>query len=571
MVITRLFSLLFSLLSAAYVWSQKPYVEIFVEPDNVEVGEHFNVVVKSNISGEIEIKFPKEFEQGYNVMNRMEQDYDGNSGEIITYFFHGRSGLLNAEGKFTFGPALIKKGNKVYRSNKVTVYATIEPHPNDSKISANILNKPACGAIELSKEKVYVGEALVVKSKVFSQFKPTHYDSYRSYIFEPAADQHKLKETDEPLVEYGVFKGKRRFSFEHDQQVVFLNNPGRIKVEPFVMTLQSGFDGFEVRSRRNHIKVLPLPAGAPASFSGGVGHFLIKGEMDKSSIKQGDVLNYTLVISGNGNLHDINKPKINFGEFFELYGDPEIHENFKFTTKGAEGEIRYVYHLRAVKSGTAKIGQTHLSYFDPSAEIYKTVKTSSFQTEIQENPDFIVKDQSVSSTSEAKIERFNTQPETETSEGVFSHKAVKWISISAPFCLAFLFLLFRKKKKDEKRPSTSASETNDMPFQKVSSQEFLSVLQSHVNNGNELPFFTQLAKDLQVAVSQAAKNDPTWVLSKAEKQSFFGSKNLSPEFQSAFFTLEQTCELCRYACQKPESDLELYLDKAKYIFETLEA
>lgn len=566
----RYLSIVFSMLTALVAWSQKPYVEIFVEPANVEVGEQFNVIVKSNISGEININLPDEFEQGYNVMNRMEQEYDGNTGEVITYFFHGRSGSLSEEGRFVFGPAFIKKGSKVYRSNKVSVHATTLQESESNTITPNLLLKPASGVIETSKDKVYAGEAFVVKSKVISKFKPTHYESYQTYQFSPAADQHKLSENDQPMVAYGNYNGQRRFVFEHDKQVVFLNATGKVKIEPFIMTLQSGFDGYEVRSRGNSIKVLPLPKNAPKSFTGGVGEFEISSEIDKKTIKQGEVVNFTLIIKGTGNLQDVNHPKVNFGEHFKVYGDPEIKEKFSYTCHGAEGEIRLIYHLQAIKDGEVSFAKIPMSYFDPTAEVYKVVSTTPGSLSIEKNADFVVENSTSDEKPNAQIENFSS-PTKEKGGGFFASSTAKWIGFSAPICLAFLFLLFRRKREKEKVDvlETKVVEKAVPIAPKTTESEFLSVLQAHANNGNELPFFTQLSKDLQIAVSQAAKDDPTWVLSKEEKIQFFNQKGYSAEFQESYFGLQQTCELCRYGCQKPEEDLQIYVERAKVIFETL--
>ncbi len=572
MVMMRYIGILITLLTSYFAWSQKPYVEIKVEPRRVEVGEQFTVIVKSNVSGDIEINLPKEFEQGYNILNRMEQEYDGNTGELVTYFFHGRTGTLSKAGKYTFGPAMIKANGHVYRSNKVNVRATEESDTADKGFGVGF-SKPAFGIIEASKTKVYAGEAFTVQCKVVSKFKPTHYDSYRPFNFDPAADQHKLGANTQPMVDMGTFRGERRYMFDHDKQVVFLNSPGKVLIHPFSLTLQVSYQGYEVRSKRNHIKVLPLPKGAPKTFTGGVGQFKIKSSCENKTVKQGDVIVFTVILSGNGNLHDMNRPKINFGDHFQIYGDPEIKEKFSYTSRGAEGETHIIYHLQAMKAGQAKFNPIQLSYFDPAAEEYKTVSDQPANIEIETNPDFVVEKKDQPTAKEARIDRFNS--DSKDSEGGFlSSKTAKWIGIgiSTPLCLALLFLFFRKRKEDEQKVIAKQTETAvEAQAPKIPSTEFLSVLQAHANNGNELPFFTQLSSDLRKASSQAAKNDPDWVLSNDDLKSFFTQKGYSQEFQNDFFSLQQTCELCRYGCQKPEADLNIYLTKAKTIFETLEA
>ncbi len=571
MVMARYISVLLTLLTSYFTWAQKPYAEIIVEPRNVEVGEQFNVIVKSNISGQIEITLPDEFEQGYNVISRMEQDYDGNTGQLTTFFYHGRTGSLSKAGKYTFGPALIKKGNHVYRSNKVTVKASEETSTDNPEISSNLLRKPAFGIIELSKQKVYVGEAFTAQCKIYSQFKPTHFDSYQSFLFNPAGDQHKLGENIQPVVDIGMYGNAKRHFFEHDKQVIFLNSPGKVSVEPFEISLQAGFQEYQVTSKKNHVQVLPLPKGAPSSFTGGVGEFNIQCNTDKTKVKQGDMLTFTLIISGLGNLHDINRPKVNFGDYFEIYGDPEIKEKFSFSSRGADGEIQIIYHLQAIKDGEGKFAPIVLSYFDPVTAVYKTVKTQATNITVTANPDFVVENKPSKETQTAKIDRFNT-PESKASTAFFASTTFKVIGVSLPLCAALLFLFFRKRKEeeDEVKPTIAAKSEPVVQGLKTGTAEFLSTLQSHANNGNALPFFTQLSSDLRKATSQAAMDDADWVLSTDDVKAFFAKKDFSQEFQEEYFTLQQTCELCRYGCQQPEDDLTIYLARAKRIFETLE-
>jgi hypothetical protein len=567
----RYIGILFSLMSAFFALSQKPYVELIVQPADVEVGEAFNVIVKSNISGEINIDFPANYNQGYNVMNSMEQDFDGNTSEVVTFYFHARTGSISKEGKYTFGPAYVQKGNKVYRSNKVQVTANAKGTESDESVEASLFRKPACGAILLSKEKVYEGEPVLLQSKVTARFKPTHYDSYQSYSIESGADQHKLSGPQEIIVRNENRGNKERFVFELDKQIVFFNNPGKFKIDPFEMTLQSGFDGFQISSKRNYIRVVPLPKNAPNSFVGGVGEFDIKSSFDRTNLKQGEIATLTLQITGKGNLHDLTNPKLVLPEEMKIYGDPERHEKFTFTENGAEGYIQIDYHLQVLKEGDIKFPALAFAYFDPSTEKYVAKYATSTILNVEKDPSFVLTsnvDQATEGTNN-KIERYNNQKANE--ESILSSPVVKWIGISTPFCLAFLFLFFRaKKSKEESDKILPVADVSKIEITKADSNEWLSILQSHVDTGNTMPFFTQLSKNLQNSVSQAARSDISWVLSREEIKEFFNQKNLSKEFQNDFFNLQQTCELCRYGCQVPNENLNSYLDKAKIIFKNLE-
>jgi len=117
----KAFLLYTSFLISALSFGQKPVVLLEVDPKEAKLGEVLTITVKSNVQGEIDIELPSGFVHGYNVMNGMEQEMDYNTGKVISFFYMSQTGAMNKEGTFTFGPAYIKKGSRVYRSNTVTV------------------------------------------------------------------------------------------------------------------------------------------------------------------------------------------------------------------------------------------------------------------------------------------------------------------------------------------------------------------------------------------------------------------------------------------------------------------
>ena len=58
------------------LFAQQADLELIVSSEDVAVGEQVTVTVKSNVSGNIKIKFPPEFNEGYSVVNGMKQEMD---------------------------------------------------------------------------------------------------------------------------------------------------------------------------------------------------------------------------------------------------------------------------------------------------------------------------------------------------------------------------------------------------------------------------------------------------------------------------------------------------------------
>ena len=74
-----------------------------------------------------------------------------------------------------------------------------------------------------------------------------------------------------------------------------------------------------VRTPARTIKVNALPAGAPASFGGGVGKFSMKASLTRDSLKTHDAASLVVTISGSGNIALLEAPKVAFPPDFEVY------------------------------------------------------------------------------------------------------------------------------------------------------------------------------------------------------------------------------------------------------------
>ena len=124
----------------------------------------------------------------------------------------------------------------------------------------------------------------------------------------------------------------------------------------------------------------PLPQ-KPANFSGGVGKFNISAQLNKTELKAGDPLSLRIVIGGTGNLKLIKQPEVQFPKDWDKY-DPKVTDKTKLTANGLEGNM--VYDILAVprNQGHYTIPPIEFTYYDTSANAYKTVKTQSFEIDV---------------------------------------------------------------------------------------------------------------------------------------------------------------------------------------------
>jgi hypothetical protein len=435
-------------------WSQKVIVLLEVEPSIVSPNEEITVKVTYNISGELEVKWPDQFNRNYSTMRGSKIMNDYTTGEFIQQNYVSYSGSFSNSGSFTIGPAYIKKGNKIYKSNSVNVTVRNENIGNPIQpgdISSKQLNDDAFGIIATSKSTVYEGEPIVLEAKIYSKFNPTLLESYKSYVVNGISEKQDLQKSSNNItVKEDYIKNRAYYAFGYDKKVLFLNGAGEKEISPFELTLHYGFQTKKVESSGAKITVKPLPDGAPTSFTGGVGTFSIKRIGITKNLKQGDVFPMVIEISGTGNLQQISKPTLDLGKNFTLYGDPIIKEDFEYSALGAEGKITITYNLQVVGNGKVKLPEVQFAYFDPQVAKYIDLKAGSEELNVAENSNF-----KLSQTTSGKSENFkgsnlNGSSDASNFIGELSSSPLIWGLTALPFLLGLMWY-FRIRKNENPR------------------------------------------------------------------------------------------------------------------------
>ena len=114
------------------------------------------------------------------------------------------------------------------------------------------------------------------------------------------------------------------------------------------------------------LHISSLPAGAPASFGGGVGKFDMKAELTRDSLKTHDAASVKVTVTGTGNIALISAPRISFPPDFETY-------DVKSSDSGRGKVFEYPFIPRS--HGEFEIGPVEYSYYDISAKRYVTLQS----------------------------------------------------------------------------------------------------------------------------------------------------------------------------------------------------
>ena len=547
---------------------QKKIVKLEIEPNVTKVGEEILVTVKTNIHGEIDIDFPSAFINGYAVMKGMEQEIDYTTGKVISYYYYSQNGVLKKEGTYTFGPAYVKAGSKIYKSNTVEVTIQKEPFVNSSgEISAKQLKQVAFGVIEYSKKKIYEGEPLILNAKIYSRFSPTHIEDYQTYNADGILDKHELSSSNRLVAEHERVKNIDFYSVTHDRSLVFPNGSGKLQIDPFKLVLKRGFEGVPVVSSGTVIDVLPLPKNQPKSFIGMVGKLDLECEVSKTDIKKGDVFSIKLILSGSGNLHNIDYPKLNLPKGLTRYGDPKVNEKYTFTSNGATGKISLEYTVQVNKEGSFNIQPIEVGYFDTKSAKYVVLKSAPIN--LKGNLIEVAKSNSNGTTkviTESKIDSNNTGGES----NVGNNEEFLWISISSLILIAgFIFFAGRIKK-----PTKIAFDDSIVVNEPIITitwkdvDECLSTAKIALENNDRNNFLLALENALLIALKVTLNEQYTHKTTKElikELSRKMGENNFLIDLTNSY----EICQNARYGFDENSNDLASLLPKIQAQIENL--
>ena len=386
-------------------------------PDVVVVGDQFR------LSYTVTTQKVKDFQapsiKGFDVLmgpSRSQQSstqiMNGNvtstSSITFTYIL-----MANTAGEYTIpGASIVADGNQMV-SNSVKVKVLPQDQASNggqsdgsssarsSSSGTSVSNQDLFITATASKTNVYEQEAFVLTYKIYTREHDLQLNNAKLPDFKGFHSQ-EIEMTTNARWTQEHYKGRNYNTTIYRQFVLFPQQSGKLFIEPaqFQMTvgkaIQSDdpFDAFfnggsnVVRVQKSivtpkiAINVNPLPAGKPASFSGGVGEFNISSSINSKELKTNDAITIKLVISGTGNLKLISNPEIKFPDDFEVY-DPKVDNQVRLTQEGLTGNKVIEYLAIPRHAGNYKIPGASFSYFDIRSKSYKTLKTEDYVINVE--------------------------------------------------------------------------------------------------------------------------------------------------------------------------------------------
>ena len=570
---------------SSFVFGQKPNIQLSVNVKPIEVGQMVAFTVKSNVNGNISINLPATFTEA-GVMNGMEQTMDGN-GNMLISISYTQQGVFTKPGKYTI-TATVKDKNKTYKSNDLSVVVRKKGEAkskknyeqSDDDISNSNLKEAVFGIIEKSKRKLYEGEPLLLEAKIFSKINVTNIVQYQPFTIKGTVENFDIEKKDNVSINRENYKGNTFLTFLYGKQLIFPATPGKYIIKPFSMVLRYNNGGFfdqdlQFESNATFVDVLPLPKGAPKDFNGGVGKFSMSTNLSKNKAKVGEILTFTVKVTGKGNMHAISKPKINLPVNLTFYGDPEIKEDIDYTDEGAEGEKTYKFFVKVVSGGKVEMNSFSLSYFDPSIKKYVTLKEKAIALDL-EGEIVTAKVQVTDSVNVQGGEEVLVVPvsaEKRAAKESVPHSTL-WIVLLGALVVvlgAVIFFLLRKRKNgmpvstkddlEEVTPRHLAEVFPELNFTVTEAQQLAS-------QGEYKTAYGMISKSITKKMHQKL-GDNSEIISKDELTERMKAHGISESIIEDYFWVIRSCQEAEYTIWDTHENWEEVVAKTKNILDYL--
>ena len=274
-----------------------------------------------------------------------------------------------------------------------------QPRSSDPSVTGTVSGQDLFLRLTLNKTNVVKGEPITATLKIYTRadiagFEDIKFPTFNGFWSKETVSVSNLEFNRENV--NGVIYNSALLR----QYVLIPQQSGTLTIDPAEMVCQvrvrtsSGsplsifddfFDQYQTLRKRIstptiQVKVRDLPAGAPASFAGGVGDFKISAKLSKDGIKSNEAASLIVTISGNGNLSMLEAPKVNFPPDFEVY---DLKSTDKTSASGTSGSKTFEFPFIPRSHGDFTIPSIEYTYYDNAHGKYITTSTGDIPVTVE--------------------------------------------------------------------------------------------------------------------------------------------------------------------------------------------
>jgi len=253
---------------------------------------------------------------------------------------------------------------------------------------------------ETDKRSAYQGEQINLSIKFYTAVPLTSNPQYMQPIFK------NLLPEDLPPVRAGeTALGGERYAYSEIKTALFALTPGPAEIKQASVIVQvptnelldpfdpNFFQKFmsmsnaqgrtrEFVSEAIALEIRPLPAGAPAGFSGAVGNYTVAAAVDRQDAKAGEAVNFSITVAGSGNLKAVTAPKLPELQDFKVF-DTMSSLDIRKDGDIIGGKKTFTFILVPRAAGRKTVPPVAFSFFDPRAGQYRELHTAPLAISVQ--------------------------------------------------------------------------------------------------------------------------------------------------------------------------------------------
>jgi hypothetical protein len=521
-----------------------------------------------------------EIASGPNPFQQM-QIINGNMSQSISYSY---TIIPKKEGKLTIGPASINMAGKKMESNPIVIVVSKgTPAGKNNGGSGQAAQNSKLGGDNLfvrsflNKSKVYLGEAVTLTYKVYTRinlvgFQNAKIPPYTGFWAQEIPNPANYVVTKENLngVNYSVIEFKKTFLFPQRTGTLEID-PVDIDCvvrqqshnqDPWSMFINTEDIPVKIKGQVSRLEVIPLPeTGKPQNFSGAVGQFTLKAQMNKEAVKANEAVNLNVSVSGKGNISLVEPPHLKIPPDIDSY-DPKFSENLSVKTSGVEGTKSGEYVLIPRQRGSYKLEPLEFSFFDPEKKAYITLHSAEFNLSVEKGSDEHATISSPNTLNRKDIASVGTDIHYIKTQGftLFQKNSFVFgsflyvVGLIIPFVCFLLVVLLRRKYLNDNSDARLVKQRKATRM----AQKRLKEARNYMTGGNSEKFYEEVSRSLYGYLSDKLLIQQS-ELSKDFVSVILNQKGVSPEKSTMLLELLDMCEYARYAPTSVSGNLnEIY-------------
>ena len=443
--------------------------------------------------------------------------------------------------------------------------------------------------LDLSRTNVVVGEPITATLKLYQRVNVAGFEN----VTFPDFNGFWSQEIEAPTnIEFSreVYDGQiynaallRKFILIPQQQGAVTITPADLVCLVNIRVASAGnsiFDGFfddyrtirkRVTSKAVTVNVSPLPAGAPASFAGGVGTFEISAKLSKDVLKTHEAGSLVVTVTGTGNVSLLEEPKVSFPPDMEVY-DTKISD--RIDKSGLSGSKYYEFPFIPRSYGDFVIEPIKYSYYDVNAKKYVTLETPAIPLTVEKGNESEASGIIISGSSQKDVRTLGSDirfistkaPELVSKGSFFVWSPGFWTLTILLFVVAFILWAALRQLAARRADVVG---TKNRKATKMALKR-LQLAGTFLKQNRYTAFYEELHKALIGFISDKL-NMPMAEQSKERMSEALISKGADKALVDKFIGILDACEFARYAPDAGHEAMAAHYEEAVDIISSLDS